>query len=79
MFLFKTHKKWRRQDLNNKVTGHRSLTKHNLHQFQRNEQTVIVRDELMAFTALVNFRSQGLQNKRHRMKDSEGTAVNVYS
>lgn len=46
-----------------KVTGHRPPTKHNLlSPIPKNEQTVMVRDELMAFTAVLRFGSQQVQN-----------------
>lgn len=49
-----------------KVTGHRPLTKRNLLPLKDKRKTSLCKagDELKAFTALLRFRSQQVQNRR---------------
>lgn len=68
MLLQKTHKKWRRQNLNKKSDRPSTSNKTQSPPISKNEQTVMARDELMAFTAVVRFGSQQLQNKRQRRR-----------
>lgn len=64
MLLEKSPKKWKRENLNKKSDRPSTANKTQSPPIAKNEQTVIVRDELMAFAAVLRFGSQHVQNRR---------------